>query len=318
MAAGAADPDCETARYHRLMSTAGAGTREGVEIHPAAIVSEEAELSPGVEIGAACVVQGSVRLGEGVRVLGAAFLVGPLTIGAGTIVFPFACLGTPAQDYKVKPGDPTLGVAIGANCIVREHVTVHAATRPERPTTVGDGSFLMVGSHLGHDVQVGKGVILVNNSAIGGHAAIGDKANVSAHAVLHQFGRIGRLAMASGNGTFAADIPPFCIGAERNQIHGLNVVGLRRSGMAREDITLLRAAYREVLHITRAKSDIIERLERFEAGHPLIGEWLEFYREARRPVCVSAALPPRHLRGWLRRLESEPEQPDDGEGDDAL
>ncbi|MCA9287492.1 MAG: acyl-ACP--UDP-N-acetylglucosamine O-acyltransferase [Phycisphaerales bacterium] len=300
------------------MPSRGESVREGVEIHPSAIVSDRADLAQGVVIGPGCVIDGPVRLGEGVRVLGAAYLVGPLSIGPGTTIYPFACLGTPAQDYKVKPGDPTPGVVIGAGCIIREHVTVHAATRPDAPTTIGDRVFMMVGSHAGHDARVGNDVVLVNGAQLAGHTTVGERANVSAHVLVHQFGRIGRLAMASGNATLAADLPPFCIGADRNLMHGLNVVGMRRSGLARDDITLLRAAYREVLHEKRSRADVIEGLERFAPGHPLIAEWIEFYRTTRRSVCLSASLPPRHLRGWLRRLDELPEGPDEGEGDDAL
>lgn len=284
----------------------------GVEIHPSAVVSEDARLAPGVQIGPGCVLDGPVVLEQGVRLIAGVFITGPAVIGARTIVYPGACLGFGAQDYKVKPGDPTPGVRIGADCLIREHVTVHAATKPDRPTTIGDHVFMMVGSHAGHDCQVGARTILVNRVELAGHVEVGEKANLSAHVLVHQFCRIGRMAMVSGNASFVQDLPPFCLGAERSLLHGINVVGLRRAGVAREDITLLRAAYRDAIRVLRSRSDIIDALRRIGEGNPLIDEVTEFYRTSKRGVGASAALPPRYLRSWLKRLD---QSPDDAEGD---
>lgn len=286
-----------TGRYHRFMPS----VQEGAQVHPSAIVSEESSLAPSAIVGPGCILHGRVTLGENVRLIGGVHLSGPITIGAGTTVYPFACLGFPAQDYKIKPGDPTAGVVIGAGCIIREHVTVHAATKQDVPTTIGDGVFMMVGSHAAHDVRVANHVVMVNAVALGGHAQIGERVNMGGHSVVHQFCRVGRAAMIGGNATVTTDVPPFCVLIERNMLQGLNVVGLRRSGVPRDQITMLRAAYREVIRVKRTKEDIVDGLLRIGGDNPLIAELIEFYKTSRRTIAPSAALPPRQFRAWMRR-----------------
>ncbi len=288
---------------------------EGVQVHPTAIVSEESELAPGVVVGPGCVLHGKVNLGAGVRLIGGVHLFGPITIGAGTIVYPFACLGFPAQDYKFKLGDPTAGVVIGSNCMIREHVTVHAATKIDKPTIVGDGVFMMVGSHAGHDVRVGNHVVLVNGVALGGHAELGDRCNVGGGVGVHQFCRIGRLAMVGGMATVTSDVPPFCVLIERNMLQGLNVVGLRRSGVPRDQITMLRAAYREVIRVKRTKEDIVDGLHRIGLDNPLIEELVTFYKTSKRTIAPSAALPPRQFRAWMKRGKDLTDQLEDADED---
>lgn len=292
---------------------------EQADIHPSSIVSDETVLGEQVLIGPGCYLQGRVTLGDRVKLIGGVHLRGPVTIGAGTSVYPFACLGFSAQDYKVKPDDPTPGVVIGSDCLIREHVTIHSSTRQDRPTTLGDGVFMMVGAHAGHDVQIGNRAVVVNNVALGGHIEVGERANLGGHAAIHQFVRIGRLAMVGGNATLTADVPPFCIVVERNAIHGLNVHGLRRAGVPREQITLLRAVYREVLRTRRARSEVIDGLTRIGGGDPLVEELIEFYRTSKRGVAMSAALPPRQFRAWLRKTQEMPEDLEGAEDEvDAL
>src|SRR6516164_6635514 len=158
-------------------------------IHPTAVVSKECELGDGVNIGPNCIITGQVQLGAGVRLIGNVYISGPVSIGDGTTVYPFACIGFPGQDFKFKLGDPTGGVVVGKNTILREHVTIHAATKADRPTTIGDNVLMMCSSHVGHDATVCNRAILVNGSALGGHSVVGEAATLSAHSELHQFGR---------------------------------------------------------------------------------------------------------------------------------
>ncbi len=285
------------------MPSLQASTQEAAQVHPSAIVSEDSVLAPTAVVGPGCVLHGKVTLADNVRLIGGVHLSGPIGIGAGTTVYPFACLGFPAQDYKIKPGDPTGGVVIGSSCIIREHVTVHAATKQDVPTIIGDGVFMMVGSHAAHDVKVGNHVVMVNAVALGGHAQIGERVNMGGHSVVHQFCRVGRAAMIGGNATVTTDVPPFCVLIERNLLQGLNVVGLRRSGVPRDQITMLRAAYREVIRVKRTKEDIVEGLLRIGGDNPLIAEIIEFYKTSRRTIAPSAALPPRHFRAWMKRAK---------------
>ena len=254
------------------------------KIHPTATVDEAATLGDDVEIGPFCIVSGPVTLGPGVRLLARVSVQGPATIGAGTIVYPNACIGFEAQDYKFRPGSPTAGVAIGEGCLIREHATVHAATSVDKPTRIGDRVFMMVNSHAGHDSEVRDDAILVNNTALAGHCQVHERAIMSGGVMLHQFGRIGRLAMCSGGSLLTNDVPPYCMTAMRNMLVGLNLVGMRRSGMPRDEIDAVRRAYREVFRRNPPRKELIDQLRERAATSEAVGHMLDFVLNTKRSI----------------------------------
>jgi UDP-N-acetylglucosamine acyltransferase len=253
-------------------------------IHPTAIVGRECELGEGVEVGPYCIVSGRVRLGEGVRLLSHVQISGPVEVGENTRIYPFASLGFPPQDVKWKDGSPTAGVKIGRDCRIRENVTIHLASKPDRPTTVGDSCFLMVASHLGHDARIGNNVTLVNNVLLAGHSEIGDNVTIGGGAGIHQFTRVGRLAFITGLAGVSMDIPPFCVVGDRNTIHGLNLVGLRRNGVPRDHITLLRSAFRSALRVRLPRKEMLAILEELGKDCPPVMEVHDFVASAKRPI----------------------------------
>lgn len=253
-------------------------------IHPSAVVSPEVELGEDVEIGPWCVLSGRVRLGHRVRLLANVHLVGPMVVGDGTTFYPFATAGFPPQDYKFKLGDASAGVVIGRDCLIREHATIHAASKLEAPTRLGDRVFLMVNAHVGHDATVGDDVILVNNTALGGHSEVHTRATLAGAVVVHQFNRIGRLAFVTGALAVTMDVPPFCMVGERNKLVGLNQVGLRRSGMPREHITALRAAFREAFWGKLTRPEMVAALRAHGASCPPAMEIADFVASAKRSV----------------------------------
>jgi UDP-N-acetylglucosamine acyltransferase len=254
-------------------------------IHPTAIVSKECHLEDGVEVGPHCVITGKVHIGRDVRMIGAVHISGPVTIGEGTVLYPHACVGFPGQDFKFKIGDPTAGAVIGKNCILREGTSVHAATKPDRPTTVGDNVLMMVLSHVGHDARVDNRAILVNGAALGGHSHLGEAATMSAYSALHQFGRAGRLSFASSHVALSNDLPPFCLVVERGRMAGLNLIGLRRAGMSREEITLLREAYRVVFRGQMTRDEMLAALETRSRSSPAVAELYQFVLDKKRAIC---------------------------------
>lgn len=272
-------------------------------VHPTAVVGPEVELGEGVEIGPQCVLEGPVKFGDGVRLIGRSYLRGPVSVGAGTIIYPFVSLGVPAQDVKFALGDPTAGVEIGERCIIRESVTVHAATNTERPTRVGNDVFMMVGTHVGHDGSVGDHCVMVNGAMMAGHSELHERATMSGLTAIHQFGRIGKLAFLSGGIASPADIPPFCICAARSRVEGVNVVGMRRAGMERGEITAVRRAFREVFHARVAKEQMLDRLAELGETSPAVMEMRRFIETAQRPICAGVGSPPRGFAGWVRALE---------------
>lgn len=281
-------------------------------VHPSSIVSDECELAPDVEIGPYCVLSGRVRLGAGVHLVAGVHLQGPVTIGDRTQVYPGACLGFPGQDVKFKLGDPTAGVVIGSDCLLREHVTIHAATNTEKPTTVGDGVFMMAQSHLGHDGHLERYVVMVNNTAVGGHGWVGERAIMGGSSVLHQHGRIGKLAFVSGVIGVPNDVPPFCTVGDRNMLTGINLVGMRRAGYSREDITAVREAFRSVLRRQIPMPEMVQMLRERGAEHPPVMEMADFIDQPdRRPITPSVGRPPRVLAYWLRRMGMAESIPDE-------
>lgn len=261
-------------------------------VHPTAVLTGDVQLGEGVTVGPWCVLRGPVKLGEGVELIANVQVQGPVEIGPRTRVYPFACIGFEPQDYKFKRGSPTAGVRIGADCLIREHATIHAATKADRPTMVGDRCFMMVGSHMGHDARIHDGVVLVNAALLGGHSEVFAGAILSGGAALHQFNRIGRLAMVGGASALSVDVPPFCLVWGRNDLRGLNLIGMRRAGISRDDITATRGAFREVFRAGNlTRPEMIQRLTELGRDCGPVAEMAEFVASAKRSIVRFRASP---------------------------
>ncbi|CAG0954862.1 UDP-N-acetylglucosamine acyltransferase [Phycisphaerales bacterium] len=280
-----------------MLAAPDEGIRSGhmpaYSIHPTAIVDPSCELSMGVEVGPYCVLRGQVRLHAGVRLIGHVHVEGPLEIGTRTTLYPGVCIGFPPQDYKFKQGMATAGVKIGSDCLIREHVTIHAASKAPgegHPTTVGDRCFMMVASHMGHDARIGNDVVLVNNVLLAGHTEVMDKATLSGHAGVHQFCRIGRFAFVSGLSAIARDVPPFVIASERNTMNGINAVGLRRNGFSREHIKAIRDAFKEAFRTPRPRPEQIAVLREMGRDCPPVMEMAEFVAASKRGIVQASRL----------------------------
>lgn len=280
-------------------------------IHPSAIISKQAELADSATIGPGCVLSGRVTLGAGVTLVGSNYLSGehaPVVIGARTRLWPHACVGFEPQDYKFK--GETAGVVIGEDCMLREGATVHASTKLDRPTTLGNRVFMMVNSHVAHDCVVHDRVVMVNGSALAGHCEVFEDVTLGGNAVIHQFCRIGRMVMMSGDCAINKDVPPFCIVSERNRIGALNIVGLRRNGY-RDQIAPLTQAFNDFLYRPMPKDLIVAGLRERSAACPLAGEIAEFIAKGTRGVVTGFGKPE---RGAVRaeRLDALADASDNG------
>lgn len=212
-------------------------------IHPSAVVDPGARLGAGVTVGPFCMVGPQVTLGDGVVLKSHVVVTGDTHVGAGTVVFPFAVIGEVPQDLKYA-GEPTR-LRIGAGNRIREHVTMNLGTQQGGgETRVGDGGLFMAGCHVAHDAQVGDRVIVANSAAIAGHCVIGDDTIIGGLAGIHQWVRIGHGAIIGALAMVTHDVIPFgLVQGPRGTLDGLNLVGLKRRGVAREDIHALRAAF---------------------------------------------------------------------------
>ncbi len=218
-------------------------THPTARIHPTALVDPAASIGAGVAIGPFVVIGPEVTLAPGVTVKSHAVVTGWTDIGEGSTIFPFATVGEVPQDLKYA-GQRTR-LSVGARCRIREGATLNTGTEGGGGVTrVGDDCLIMTGAHVGHDAQIGNRVILVNHVAIAGHCHLGDDVIVGGLSGVHQFVRIGRGAIIGAVTMVTNDVIPFgLVQAPRGELDGLNLVGLKRRGVERAEITALRAAY---------------------------------------------------------------------------
>ena len=212
-------------------------------VHPSAHVDPGASIGPDCRIGPFCLVGPEVVLGRGVVLKSHAVVTGWTEIGEETVIFPFATVGEIPQDLKFK-GERTR-LTVGARCRIREGATLNTGTEGGGGlTSVGDDCLLMTGAHVGHDAHVGNRVILANQVAIAGHCQIGDDVIIGGLSGIHQFVRIGRGAIIGAVTMVTNDVIPYgLVQAPRGELDGLNLVGLKRRGVERADITAMRAAF---------------------------------------------------------------------------
>lgn len=259
------------------------------QIHPTALVDPAAELAETVVVGPWCLIGPHVRLEDGVTLANNVVIEGHTHIGAGTRIGAFAVLGTPPQDTRWK-GEPS-ELVVGAKVIIREHVTLSPGTaHGGLRTEIGDGVMLMINAHVGHDCKVGAGVVITNNVMLAGHVEVGPGAIIGGGAALHQFVRVGRNAMIGGMAGVENDVIPFgLVYGNRARLKGLNLVGLKRRGFAREDIHALRSVYRALFDDDADGTPWAERLARLpeEQQHAApVAEVLAFIRsDSRRSLC---------------------------------
>ena len=212
-------------------------------LHPSSVVEDGAVIGPDCQIGPFAIIGPEVTLGRGVIVKSHAVVTGWTEVGDETVVFPFAVVGEVPQDLKYR-GERTR-LQVGARCKIREGATLNTGTEGGGGLTrVGDDCLLMTGAHVGHDAQLGNRVILANQAAIAGHCQIGDDVIVGGLSGVHQWVRVGRGAIIGAVTMVTNDVLPHgLVQGPRGVLDGLNLVGLKRRGVERSEITALRAAY---------------------------------------------------------------------------
>jgi len=247
------------------------------EIHPSAVVAPGARLGAGVRIGPFCVVGAEVELGDGCVLHSHVVLAGRSKLGSGCQIYPFASIGHPPQDLKYK-GEQT-ELEIGDETVIREQVTVNPGTAGGTGVTrIGKRCFLMVGVHVAHDCQLGDGVIMANNATLAGHVIVGERAFIGGLAAVLQFVRIGHNAMIGGMSGVEQDVVPYgLVMGERATLQGLNLVGLRRANVPRDQVEALRRAYDRLFAAgDEALEDRAQRLAAEASESPLVGRLVSF------------------------------------------
>ncbi len=210
-------------------------------IHPTAIIHPSAKLGANVRVGAYAVIDADVELGADCVVGPHAYLTGVTKIGAGNQFHAGSVIGDAPQDLKYH-GEPTR-LVIGDHNVFREHVTIHRSNKLDEDTVVGSHNFFMAGSHVAHNCLVGNHVIFANGATLAGHVTVQDRAFISGNCLVHQFCRVGTLAIMQGGSAISKDLPPFTVARGDNGICGLNTVGLRRAGFSAGERLELKKLY---------------------------------------------------------------------------
>lgn len=257
------------------------------DIHDTALVDPRAELADDVSVGPFSIVGPDVRIGAGVRLESHVVVTGRTTIGEGCRVFPFACLGHRPQDMKYRGEETEL--VIGRDNQIREHVTMHPGTAGGSGVTrIGDGGLFMASIHVAHDCRVGDGVIMANNATLGGHVEVQDHAFLGGLCAVHQFVRIGRQAMIGGLAGVENDVIPYgMVLGNRAYLNGLNIIGMRRRDVPRDQVQTLRMAYRLLFAPEGAFTERLAEVAVQFADHTRVMEVVDFIKSANdRAICL--------------------------------
>ena len=254
------------------------------KIHPTAIVDPTAKIAAGVTIGPYAMIGARAVIGARSAIASHVVIEADVTIGTDNLVDHAAIIGTAPQDLSFSP-DRKTSVEIGNDNVIREHCTIHRGSADGSVTKIGDKNFLMAGAHVGHNCEVGNNVIIANNCLLGGHVRVGDGAFLGGACVFHQNINVGRLTITQGASAFSKDIPPFVVGAERNYVFGLNVIGLRRAGFNAQERDEIKAAFKLVYATGLNVSEALEKSKAMTFGNAA-REFLDFVANAKkRGIC---------------------------------
>jgi UDP-N-acetylglucosamine acyltransferase len=252
-------------------------------IHPTAVIHPKARLDPSVRVGPHVVVDEGVEVGANCILGPHVYLTGHTQIGCRNHFFAGCVIGEAPQDLKYDGAMTRL--RIGDGNVFREHVTIHRSADPRSETVVGSGNFLMANCHVAHNCQLGNNIIIANGALLGGHVALADRAFISGNCLVHQFVRVGTLALMQGGSAISKDLPPYTVARGDNGICGLNTVGLRRAGMSAADRTELKRLYHALFRSGLGLREAVEKARR-EFDSPATRTLLDFVAVSKRGVCA--------------------------------
>jgi UDP-N-acetylglucosamine acyltransferase len=253
-------------------------------IDPSAQIAHGVELATDVAVGPGVIIDGPSKIGAGTRILAHAYIGPYTTIGTDNLIGFGAIVGYEPQDYAFK-GEESYTI-IGDHNRIREYVTIHRGTTPGSATRVGNHNFLMALSHMAHNSSLGDYVVVVNGALVGGYVEVADRAFVSANCLLHQFIRVGTLAIMRGGSRSSRDIPPYAVIDEVHTVRGVNLVGLKRAGLAAQNIAALRQAFRLLFFRRGNLKAAMAKVEQEVPPTPEVVHLLEFIRASKRGVAM--------------------------------
>ena len=254
-------------------------------IHKTSIIDKRAKISSDVKIGPYSIIGPDVEIDKEVEIYSHVNISGNTKIGSKTKIYPFASLGTDPQDLKFEGEKNSL--IIGKNNTIREYVTINPGTKSGGSVTrIGNGCLFMISSHIAHDCQIGNNVIIANNVPLGGHVTIEDSVVIGGNSAVQQFTRVGRLAMIGGMTGVLKDVIPFGLSfGNRNYLHGLNLIGLRRKKYENKTIMELNEAYKKIFSKKNLHEDLNDINNEYK-DNLLVKEITNFIsKDKKRPIC---------------------------------
>ncbi|MGI8966255.1 MAG: acyl-ACP--UDP-N-acetylglucosamine O-acyltransferase [Limisphaerales bacterium] len=252
-------------------------------IHKTALIHPHAKIDSSASVGPYAVIDENVIVGANCKIGPHVYLTGKTTIGKNNIFHASAVIGDAPQDLKYK--DEPTGLRIGDGNIFREHVTIHRSNKLDEETVIGAENFFMASSHVGHNCQMGNKNVMANGAMLGGHVTVGDGIFFGGNCGVHQFVRIGNLALLQGNSGASKDVPPFAILRDINILCGLNVVGMRRAGMTSAQRLELKKLYHALFRSGKnLKMALAEANENFTSAVARL--LLDFVAQSKRGVCL--------------------------------
>ncbi len=255
-------------------------------IHKTAIISETAKIEDKVEIGPYSIIGPNVKISNNTKIHSHVNIVGNTSIGSGNEIFPFASIGTPPQDLKYKGEKNSL--IIGNNNKFREYVNINPGTQQGGAITkIGNNNLFMVYCHVAHDCNISNNVVLANNVQVGGHVLIQDNSIVGGSCAIHQFSRIGESSMVGGMTGVLSDVIPFGLSlGNRNNLAGLNLIGLRRAKISNENIKIMQQAYEIIFKNENFRSNI-ENLNSELKNNQYVNKIISFINsDKKRPISL--------------------------------
>jgi UDP-N-acetylglucosamine acyltransferase len=254
-----------------------------VQVAPTARVHPEAVLGPGAVIGEFAVIEQDVVIGAATRLEPYVYIKRWTTLGENNSISAGTVLGTDPLDRNFS-GERSY-LKIGNNNTIREHYTISRGTAPESETVIGDGNYIMTSGHIAHNCRIGNRTVIASCALVAGHAEVEDEAFISGGVVVHQYSKIGRLAMIAGNTRVNSDVPPFFMYADFNvAAKGLNLVGLKRAGFAPDEVQALKAAYKILYRSGLKLEEALRRIEaEIQTEHAR--HLVRFIRSSERGIC---------------------------------
>ncbi len=258
-----------------------------VKVHPTAVLEGDITLEEGVEIGPYSYLSGEIFIGKGTKVGAYVRVEGRVRMGENNRIHHSVSIGGPPQDLSYR-GEPS-SVIIGNNNVIREFVSIHRATGEGEATVVGDDNYIMAYAHIAHNCRIGNHIVIANTAQLAGYVEVEDRAFISGVLGIHQFSRVGRLAMVGGMTRLNRDAPPYFITVGYDPVViGPNLVGLRRAGFSGEDIRVLKDAYTILYRSSTLAGEALKVLEERYPENPHIRHLVAFFRESKRGVVLKS------------------------------